>query len=82
MAQYRYKQIRIVCQGIVKTCKHCKDTEFQEGYCKLCSRPLWKKSGDKCNHILGYAERDDDGQFKKQGKLHIKCTYCNTLTTI
>ena len=73
--------IRVVCSGLIKGCPECKDSYFQEGYCKNCKRPLWMKIGDKCNSIIGYY----DGQLKKRGKceqIHFRCTVCNSMTTV
>ena len=74
--------IRIVCQGIIKNCEFCKEDEnkesIKEGYCPKCGRPLWKKSGDKCGFIIGYKDRN----YHQLNKIHIKCKFCNTVTTV
>lgn len=79
---YNYSMLRIVCQGKIKVCDHCrvKDGEevVKEGYCKMCGRPLWKAEGDPCNFIIGYRERN----YHQVDKIHIKCKFCNTMTTI
>jgi len=79
---YSYSMVRIVCQGKIKDCDHCKEPEgketVREGYCKLCGRPLWKQSGDACGFIIGYHDRN----YNQQNKVHIKCKFCNTVTTI
>lgn len=79
---YKYKMVRLVCKGEIKGCPSCEKTEFGEGYCSLCGRPLWRKTGEICDTIIGYLEKPSDGIFKKQGKLHLKCTICKTMTTI
>ena len=76
---YKYRNVRIVCQGTIKGCDECKDiVPPAEGYCKLCNRPLWKKIGESCNSILGYY----DGDYRKSGKVHVKCILCRTIHTI
>lgn len=80
--KYKYKTVRLVCRGEIKCCEFCKETDFNEGFCTVCGRPLWKKSGDTCSNIIGYLEKPSDGIFKKQGKIHIKCTLCKTMSTI
>ena len=76
---YNYSMVRIVCKGKIKVCDFCKDKkEIQEGYCKMCGRPLWKKSGEDCNFIIGYKDKN----YHQQNKVHIKCKYCNSITSI
>lgn len=81
MDQYRYRMVRVVCKGKIKTCNFCNDLDYEkahEGYCKKCGRPLDKKPGDECNFIVGYV----DQLYKQQDKVHFKCKMCSTLTTI
>lgn len=83
----KYLMTRISCSGIIKGCDECKDTDFSNGFCSFCGRPLDQKIGSKCNSILGYIERVKDNQtgemiFKKQGKIHIVCKRCSTIGTI
>jgi hypothetical protein len=79
---FNYSMIRIVCQGKIKTCDFCKDNKdnetIKEGYCAKCGRPLWKKSGDNCGFIVGYKDRN----YRQQNKVHIKCKFCNTVTSV
>lgn len=83
-AGYNYSMQRIVCTGSIKTCEFCKEDDSdeskisKEGYCPKCGRPLWKKAGEKCGFILGYADRN----YHQQDKIHIKCKFCNSMTTI
>jgi len=79
---YKYKMVRLICKGIIKNCSNCENQEIDEGYCSLCGRPLWRKSGEVCDTIIGYLEKPSDGIFKKQGKVHLKCTICNSMMTI
>jgi hypothetical protein len=78
--KFKYAMVRIVCEGVIKTCKFCEgDSEtIKEGYCAMCGRPLWKKPGERCGFILGYADKN----YRQQDKVHIKCKFCNTVTTI
>lgn len=88
MDQYKYKMVRVVCKGKIKSCEFCKGTDDEknesgdrimyEGYCTKCGRPLDKKTGDDCNFIVGYV----DHYLKQQGKVHFKCKFCQTMTTI
>jgi hypothetical protein len=82
MVDYNYSMIRIICQGKIKTCDFCREednnTTVKEGYCSKCGRPLWKKSGEHCGFILGYQDKN----YKQQNKIHIKCKFCNTVTSI
>jgi hypothetical protein len=82
---YKFSMIKVTCIGTIKGCDKCKDTDFDEGYCSFCSRPLWKKIGDPCNFILGYYEPDSVERTKapklNRGKYHQKCKFCNTMTT-
>lgn len=77
-----YSMIRVVCQGKIKACNFCKENEnngiAKEGYCSKCGRPLWKNPGETCSFIIGYIDRN----YKQNGKVHIKCKNCNTITTI
>lgn len=83
---YRYRMIRVVCAGKIKSCNFCKDLDYgteenkimHEGFCNKCGRPLDKKPGDTCNFIVGYQDRG----YKQQDKIHFKCMNCQTLTTI
>ena len=83
---WRFSYVKIVCGGTVKGCDHCNEIPFNEGYCPQCNRPLWKSIGDSCNFILGYYEPKDitaPRQPKiKQGKMHLKCKFCNHIHTI
>lgn len=75
---YKYSMVRIVCNGTIHGCDHCKNNkEISEGYCHLCGRPLWKKVGEKCNVILGYHDRS----VNTQGKVSVKCKWCNSIQT-
>ena len=79
--RFGYSMVRVVCKGIIKSCKFCESediNEIREGYCPKCGRPLWKKPGDSCGFIVGYADRN----YRQQNKVHFKCKYCNTVTTI
>jgi hypothetical protein len=87
MNDYRYRMIRVVCEGTIKPCEFCKDIKYEdengekimhEGFCQKCGRPLDKKPGDKCNFIVGYQDRG----YKQQNKIHFKCGKCPTITTI
>jgi hypothetical protein len=82
MDQYRYRMVRVVCQGKIKTCKFCEGLDYEkhsyEGYCTQCGRPLYKKPGDECNFIVGYVDR----LYKQQNKVHFKCKFCQTITTV
>lgn len=78
MSVYRYKKVRVVCEGLIKSCEHCSDIKFSEGYCKECGRPLWKEVGEQCNFVIGYI----DGTFRKQGKVDLICRNCRTVTTL
>lgn len=77
---FNYAMRRVICNGIIKTCDFCKEDSdrIQEGYCSKCCRPLWKKPGEPCNFILGYRDKD----YHQVDKIHIKCNFCNTMTTI
>jgi hypothetical protein len=72
-----YRMIRVVCKGNIKTCDRCSSSEFNEGYCPQCGRPLWKKSEESCNCILGYVEKE----IKIRGKINFVCRNCSTVTT-
>lgn len=79
--QYRYRMVRVVCQGKIKSCKFCEDLDYEkkhEGFCRKCGRPIDKKPGDDCNFIIGYVDR----LFKQQNKVHFKCKMCSTITTV
>jgi deoxyribodipyrimidine photolyase-like uncharacterized protein len=79
--QYRYRMVRVVCKGKIKSCNFCNDLDYEkkhEGYCTKCGRPLDKKPGDECNFIVGYV----DHLYKQQDKVHMKCKMCSTLTTV
>lgn len=84
--QYKYRLIRVVCEGKIKSCKFCKDLDYgsdghkimHEGFCSKCGRPLDKKPGDTCNFIVGYYDRN----YRQIDKIHFKCRNCQTLTTI
>lgn len=81
MDTYRYRMVRVVCKGKIKTCKFCNDLDYEkahEGYCKKCGRPLDKRPGDECNFIVGYVDRE----YHQQDKVHFKCKMCSTLTTV
>lgn len=80
---YKYRNVRVVCKGIIKGCDNCKGIEFSEGYCKLCRRPLWRKIGETCNSIVAYY----NGSLK-QGKreseiigVDVICKECNSITS-
>ena len=79
---YNYSMIRIVCKGKIKSCDFCKgvneDGAIHEGFCSQCGRPLWKKPGEDCSFIIGYKDRN----YRQQDKIHIKCKFCNTMTTV
>lgn len=76
---FNYNMVRIVCQGKISACDFCKDIEtINEGYCSKCGRPLWKKSGEECGFIIGYKEKT----YHQQNKVHIKCKFCNTMTSV
>lgn len=81
MDQYRYRMVRVVCKGKIKSCKFCNDLDYDkahEGYCRKCGRPLDKRPGEECNFIVGYV----DQLYKQQDKVHFKCKMCSTLTTV
>lgn len=82
MDDYRYRMVRVVCQGTIKTCKFCENLDYEnrayEGYCSKCGRPLDKKPGVKCGYIIGYYDRS----YKQQQKVHFKCKMCSTITTV
>lgn len=79
---FNYSMVRVICQGSIKECDFCKnvnvDGRISEGYCSQCGRPLWKKPGEKCSFILGYYDRN----YRQENKVHIKCKFCNTVTSI
>ena len=68
------------------------DQVSQEGYCKMCRRPLDKMPGDQCGHILAYIENENLNQAKdiykndendwKQKHVILRCHLCNNLTDI
>lgn len=81
--KYNYSMLRVVCVGKIKSCKFCEDiindkTNVYEGFCKKCGRPLDKNPGEDCRFIVGYVDR----RFHQQEKVHFRCRYCNTLTTL
>jgi len=86
MDNYRYRMIRVVCEGTIKSCAFCNELDYgteekiimHEGFCTKCGRPLDKKPGDKCNFIVGYRDRG----YKQQNKVHFKCRNCQTITTV
>lgn len=85
---FRYSMKRVVCNGKIKSCEFCKDSNngktengkpiLMEGYCSKCGRPLWKKPGDDCGFILAYLDR----HYNQKDKVHIKCKLCSTVTTV
>jgi hypothetical protein len=76
--KFRYRKNRVVCNGTIKGCEHCKDiSPPAEGYCPMCGRPLWKRIGEACNFILGYVECPGP----TQGKIDFRCYQCNTIIT-
>lgn len=88
---YKYKILRVVCEGTIKTCEFCKDIPVpSEGYCKCCRRPLWRNPGERCSSIVGYIDgelkRYMDSELKKQGKkrsgINFICKECNSITSI
>ena len=86
MDNYRYRMIRVVCEGKIKPCEFCKDLDYgteekrimHEGFCKKCARPLDKKPGEDCKFIVGYRDRG----YKQVDKIHFKCRNCSTITTV
>ena len=76
---FNYAMCKIICNGTIKSCEFCKNIDnIQEGFCEKCGRPLWKKTGEHCGFILGYYDRN----YHQNNKVHIKCKFCNTLTSI
>lgn len=79
--KYNYQMVRIVCGGKIKSCDFCKDVNenkiIEEGYCKMCGRPLYKKPGESCGFVIGYVDRN----YRQQDKVHFICRFCNTITT-
>lgn len=76
---FNYSMVRIVCQGKISDCEFCKDDKsLKEGYCSKCGRPLWKKPGEICGFIIGYKDRN----YHQQNKVHIKCKFCSTITSV
>lgn len=82
MESYNYSMVRVNCNGKIKSCEFCKEDENnkmnKEGYCVKCGRPLWKKEGESCNFIIGYLDRN----FHQKQKVHFRCRYCNSITTV
>jgi hypothetical protein len=82
MDDYRYRMVRVVCHGKIKTCEFCKNLDYEnhsyEGFCSKCGRPLDKKPGVECGHIVGYYDRG----YHQQNKVHFKCKMCSTITSI
>lgn len=81
---YKYKLIRVVCEGKIKGCDHCKDLPVpSEGYCKLCRRPLWRNIGDPCKTIIAYVNSDlKQGNSKRKIGVDVICKECNSITSI
>ena len=79
---YNYAMLRVVCQGKIKSCEFCKEEKdketIKEGFCSQCGRPLWKKPGESCGFIVGYLDRN----YHQTNKVHIKCKFCNTMTSV
>ena len=79
--QYKYRLVRVVCEGKIKCCKFCDGLDYEkkhEGFCKKCGRPLDKKPGEDCNFIVGYVDRT----LKLQKHVNFKCNRCSTITTV
>lgn len=79
---YKYRYTKVVCSGEIKGCDECSGLDLSKGFCSLCGRDLSSSIGEKCGSIIGYLERTKESEFKKTGKIHIKCTCCNTMNTI
>jgi len=79
--QYKYRLVRVVCEGKIKCCKFCDGLDYEkkhEGFCRKCGRPLDKKPGENCNFIVGYVDR----ALRPQKHVNFKCNLCSTITTI
>lgn len=80
--KFNYAMVKVVCEGTIKSCEFCKDIhddgKIREGFCSKCGRPLDKKPGDSCNHIIAYLDKN----YHQKNKVHIKCKLCCSVTTV